>query len=52
LTGCVAWAMFERPDFATPPRYRAGMDFTDATAQMLEKYCRRHCSGKPLLPRR
>jgi len=52
LTGCVAWAMFERPDFATPPRYRAGMEFTDAAAQMLEKYCRRHCSGKPLLPRR
>jgi len=52
LTGCVAWAMFERPDFATPPRYRAGMEFTDAAAQMLEKYCRRHCSGKPLLPGR
>ena len=51
LTGCVAWAAFERPDFATLPRYRAGMEFTDAAAQSLEKYCRRHCSGKPLIPR-
>jgi hypothetical protein len=51
LTCCVAWARFERPDFATLPRYRAGMEFTDAAAQSLEEYCRRHCSGKPLIPR-
>ena len=51
LTGCVAWATFERRDLTAHPHYRAGMEFTDAAAQALEKYCRRHCSGKPLAPR-
>jgi len=51
LTGCVAWSMFERRDFASLPQYRAGMEFTDAAAKSLEGYCRRHCSGKPLVPR-
>jgi PilZ domain len=51
LTGYVAWAMFERRDLGSQPQYRAGMEFTDAAAQALEKYCRRHCSGKPLIPR-
>jgi hypothetical protein len=51
LSGFIAWATFERRDFASQPQYRAGMEFTDAAAQALEKYCRRHCSGKPLVPR-
>jgi hypothetical protein len=49
LTAHVAWSAFE---LAKEPRYRAGMEFTDAAAQALEQYCRRHCSDAPVPPRR
>jgi PilZ domain-containing protein len=37
--GSVAWAKFELPKASDPPRYRAGVDFTDADAAALEDYC-------------
>ncbi len=47
VSACVAWSKFELPS-NTPPHYRAGMEFTDAAAQMLEGFCKRHCSDEPL----
>jgi hypothetical protein len=49
LSAHVAWSAFE---LSKEPRYRAGMEFTDAAAQALEQYCRRHCSDEPVPPRR
>ena len=37
--GSIAWAKFELPDPAAPPRYRAGVEFTDADARAVEAYC-------------
>jgi CheY-like chemotaxis protein len=37
--GSIAWAKFELPKPTDPPRYRAGVDFTDADAAALEHYC-------------
>ena len=37
--GSIAWAKFELPNPSEPPRYRAGVDFTDADADALEHYC-------------
>jgi hypothetical protein len=37
--GSIAWAKFELPKPSEPPRYRAGVDFTDADAAALEEYC-------------
>jgi CheY-like chemotaxis protein len=37
--GSIAWAKFELPKPSDPPRYRAGVDFTDADASALEHYC-------------
>ena len=48
LTAHVAWVTFEQIQPGTPPHYRAGMEFTDATQEILEDYCRRHCSQDPL----
>lgn len=51
LTAFVAWAAFEKPYNAPEAHFRAGMEFTDAAAQALEAYCRRHCAEEPLIPR-
>ena len=48
LTAHVAWATFEQIHPGTAPHYRAGMEFTDAAQEILEDYCRRHCSQDPL----
>jgi len=48
LTAHVAWATFEQPRPGAAPHYRAGMEFTDAAQEILEDYCRRHCSQDPL----
>ena len=36
--GAVAWAKFELPK-PTPPRYRAGVEFTDADAAAIDDFC-------------
>ena len=51
LTAFVAWSAFEKPHNAPAAQFRAGMEFTDAAAQALEAYCRRHCADEPLIPR-
>jgi len=40
--GTVAWAKFELPTPAEPPRYRAGVEFTDADPAAMNDYCLRH----------
>jgi hypothetical protein len=40
--GSVAWAKFELPQPSAPPRYRAGVEFTDADAAALESFCTKH----------
>lgn len=40
--GSVAWAKFELPDPSEPPRYRAGVEFTDADAAAVEAYCEKN----------
>ena len=52
VTAHVCWALFEQPEDAPEPYYRAGMEFTEAAQQALEDYCRRHCAEDPLRPRR
>jgi hypothetical protein len=37
--GAVAWAKFELPQPSEPPRYRAGVEFTDADAAAVEAFC-------------
>lgn len=37
--GAVAWAKFELPKPSDPPRYRAGVDFTDADPAAVDNYC-------------
>jgi hypothetical protein len=37
----VAWAKFEIPS-GSGPRYRAGLDFVDGNAQLIDAYCARH----------
>jgi CheY-like chemotaxis protein len=37
--GAVAWAKFELPKPNDPPRYRAGVDFSDADAAALDDFC-------------
>jgi hypothetical protein len=48
LTAHVAWSTFEQSQPGMAPHYRAGMEFTDAAQEILEDYCRRHCSQDPL----
>jgi hypothetical protein len=40
--GSVAWAKFELPQPAEPPRYRAGVEFTDADATAVESFCQKN----------
>jgi hypothetical protein len=40
--GAVAWAKFELPKPAEPPRYRAGIEFLDADSTAMDDYCSRH----------
>ena len=40
--GAVAWAKFELPKPAEPPRYRAGIEFLDADSTAMDEYCSRH----------
>jgi CheY-like chemotaxis protein len=40
--GSIAWAKFELPKPAEPPRYRAGVEFVDADAAAMGDYCGRH----------
>jgi hypothetical protein len=40
--GAVAWAKFELPKPAEPPRYRAGIEFLDADTAAMDEYCGRH----------
>jgi CheY-like chemotaxis protein len=42
--GAIAWAKFELPAPTSPPRYRAGVEFTDADAAALEDFCRKNKS--------
>jgi CheY-like chemotaxis protein len=37
--GIVAWAKFELPRPTEPPRYRAGIEFTDADAAAMSEFC-------------
>ena len=37
--GAIAWAKFELPKATDPPRYRAGVEFSDADAEALEELC-------------
>lgn len=40
--GAVAWAKFELPKPTAPPRYRAGVEFTDADASAVAAFCNRN----------
>ena len=40
VNAAVAWASFEIPK--STPRYRAGIEFTDAQADAIEAFCKRH----------
>jgi hypothetical protein len=40
--GQIAWAKFELPHPKEPPRYRAGVEFTDADASAMSDYCERY----------
>jgi len=40
--GAVAWAKFELPSPSAPPRYRAGVEFTDADSSALEEFCKKN----------
>jgi CheY-like chemotaxis protein len=40
--GIVAWAKFELPQPTEPPRYRAGIEFTDADPTAMADFCTRH----------
>lgn len=37
--GSIAWAKFELPQSGAAPRYRAGVEFTDADATAVESFC-------------
>jgi hypothetical protein len=40
--GSVAWAKFELPKPSEPPRYRAGVEFTDADAPSVDSFCQKN----------
>jgi hypothetical protein len=40
--GAVAWAKFELPRPTEPPRYRAGVEFSDADQSAMDDYCAKH----------
>jgi hypothetical protein len=37
--GAIAWAKFELPKPTEPPRYRAGVEFSDADSEALDEFC-------------
>jgi CheY-like chemotaxis protein len=39
LRGSIAWAKFELPKGSTPPRYRAGLEFSDADFEAMDDFC-------------
>jgi CheY-like chemotaxis protein len=41
VNGVVAWARFEIPGGTGEPRYRCGIEFTDADTKPLERFCTR-----------
>jgi len=43
--GSIAWAKFELPNPSAPPRYRAGVEFTDADGRAVEAYCQKNKDG-------
>lgn len=47
LNGVVAWAAFEIAGARAIPRYRAGIEFSDAAPRMLEALCSRLCREAP-----
>jgi PilZ domain-containing protein len=40
--GAVAWAKFELPRPTEPPRYRAGVEFSDADQSAMDDFCGKH----------
>src|SRR5688572_2607307 len=40
--GSIAWAKFELPSPTSPPRYRAGVEFTDADGTAVESFCQKN----------
>jgi PilZ domain-containing protein len=48
LVAQVAWSMFEQTPSTLEPRYRVGIEFTDAAKQTLEAYRRRYCTEQPI----
>jgi CheY-like chemotaxis protein len=40
--GAVAWAKFELPKPTEAPRYRAGVEFSDADQAAMDEYCSKH----------
>ena len=40
--GSIAWAKFELPNPTSPPRYRAGVEFTDADGTAVESFCQKN----------
>jgi hypothetical protein len=40
--GAIAWAKFELPQPTAAPRYRAGVEFTDADSSALEEFCKKN----------
>ena len=40
--GAIAWAKFELPQPSEPPRYRAGVEFSDADATAVESFCQKN----------
>src|SRR5262249_32482878 len=48
VTAQVAWSYFEKPRHVTEPYYRAGMEFTDPSADARQDYCKRHCAEDPI----
>ena len=40
--GAVAWAKFELPRPTEPPRYRAGVEFSDADQSAMDDFCLKH----------
>jgi CheY-like chemotaxis protein len=40
--GAVAWAKFELPRPTEPPRYRAGVEFSDADQSAMDDFCAKH----------
>jgi hypothetical protein len=48
LTAQIAWATLEQATERTEAYYRAGMAFEKPAEEMLQEYCRNHCSDQPL----